>query len=376
MYESYYRLRGKPFQLNPDPAYYFNSRGHSRALAYLQYGLYQGEGFIVITGEIGAGKTTLVRSLIEQLDAGQITAAQIVSTQLDAGEVLRAVANAYGIPTKDNDKAHLLASIEAFLMTLASTGRRALLIVDEAQNLTVNAIEELRMLSNFQLGTQGLLQSFLVGQPQLRRMMRLPEMEQLSQRVIASYHLGPMDRTETEAYIKHRLKLAGWANDPSLDKDVYDGIFQYSGGLPRQINTITNHLLLAGCLAEKHRLTGVDIDRVIEEVREDFADGPEVNTGSKRAADVKGRTATKAVAVSKPDAVAIPQREAGLAKLEDRIRELERNLTDMRSAFEQRVNELHSSRERVLQKMDQTLSRMGELFQDLADEVRASKSEA
>jgi general secretion pathway protein A len=373
MYESYYRLRGKPFQLNPDPAYYFNSRGHSRALAYLQYGLYQGEGFIVITGEIGAGKTTLVRSLIEQLDAGQITAAQIVSTQLDAGEVLRAVANAYGIPTKGNDKANLLASIEAFLMTLASTGKRALLIVDEAQNLTVNAIEELRMLSNFQLGTQGLLQSFLVGQPQLRRMMRLPEMEQLSQRVIASYHLGPMDRTETEAYIKHRLKLAGWANDPSLDKDVYDGIFQYSGGLPRQINTITNHLLLAGCLAEKHRLTGVDIDKVIEEVREDFADGPEVNTGSKRAADVKGRTATKPI--SKPDQVVVPQRESGLAKLEDRIRELERNLSDMSNAFEQRVNELSSSRERVLQQMDQTLSRMGELFQDLADEVRASKLE-
>jgi general secretion pathway protein A len=368
MYESYYRLRGKPFQLNPDPAYYFSSRGHSRALAYLQYGLYQGEGFIVITGEIGAGKTTLVRSLIEQLDAGQITAAQIVSTQLDAGEVLRAVANAYGIPTRGNDKANLLASIEAFVMTLATSGKRALLIVDEAQNLSVNAIEELRMLSNFQLGTQGLLQTFLVGQPQLRRMMRLPEMEQLSQRVIASYHLGPMDRAETEAYIKHRLKLAGWANDPSFDKDVFDGIFQYSGGLPRQINTITNHLLLAGCLAEKHRLTGADIDAVIEEVREDFADGPEINTGSKRAAEVKGRMATKPMA--KPDPFVPPAPDPGIAKLEGRIRELERTLGDVGSAFEERMKVLHSSRQKMLRQMDQKLSRVGDLIQELVQELR------
>ena len=231
------------------------------------------------------------------------------------------------------------------------------------------------MLSNFQLGTQGLLQSFLVGQPQLRRMMRLPEMEQLSQRVIASYHLGPMDRTETEAYIKHRLKLAGWANDPTLDRDVYDGIFQYSGGLPRQINTITNHLLLAGCLAEKHKLTGTDIDKVIEEVREDFADGPEVNTGSKRAADVKGRTASKPVAVSKPDAVAIAVRESGLTRLEDRIRELERNLADMGSALEERVNGLHSSRQAMLLQMDQTLSRFGDLLHELAQTLRDANAE-
>src|SRR5882762_3270889 len=150
MYEAFYGFTGKPFQLNPDPAFYFGSRGHKRAFAYLQYGLYQSEGFIVITGEIGAGKTTIVRSLFEQIDRDKLVAAQLVSTQLDADDMLRAVGAAFGLPVKSIDKA------------------RALLVVDEAQNLTPRAIEELRMLSNFQLGDQALLQSFLIGQPELR----------------------------------------------------------------------------------------------------------------------------------------------------------------------------------------------------------------
>ncbi len=205
MYESFYGLTGKPFQLNPDPSFYFGSRGHKRAFAYLEYGLYQSEGFIVITGDIGAGKTTIVRSLLEQLDTAKVVAVQLVSTQLDADDMLRAVAAAFGLPVKSGDKATLLASLEAFLCQLAVDKKRALLIVDEAQNLTPRAMEELRMLSNFQFGDQALLQSFLVGQPELRGIMQSPQMQQLRQRVIASYHLGPLDKAETRAYIEHRL---------------------------------------------------------------------------------------------------------------------------------------------------------------------------
>ena len=217
MYESFYGLSGKPFQLNPDPAFFFGSRGHNRAFAYLQYGLYQGEGFIVITGEVGAGKTTIVRSLLEQLDRTKVVAAQIVSTQLDADDMLRAVGVAFGLPVRNVSKAMLLGSIEAFLCGLATEKKRALLIVDEAQNLTPRAVEELRMLSNFQLGDQALMQSFLVGQPELRTVMQSPRMQQLRQRVIASYHLGPLDATETQAYIEHRLHHVGWNNDPRFD---------------------------------------------------------------------------------------------------------------------------------------------------------------
>src|SRR4029450_8027631 len=158
MYESFYGLSGKPFQLNPDPSSYFGSRGHKRAYAYLEYGLYQSEGFIVITGEIGAGKTTIVRSLLMDLDPKKVVAAQLVSTQLDADDVVRSVGVAFGLPVKGVDKAMVLASLEAVLCELVTRGARALLVVDEAQNLTVRAVEELRMLSTFQLGDQALLQ--------------------------------------------------------------------------------------------------------------------------------------------------------------------------------------------------------------------------
>src|SRR5574338_1544720 len=203
MYESFFKLRAKPFQLNPDPAFFYGSRGHRRAMAYLEYGLHQNEGFIVVTGEIGAGKTTLVRSLLESLDPGKVAAAQLVSTQVDADDVLRLVAAAFGVPSRNLDKAGLLLALETFLVSITAAGKRALLVVDEAQNLTPRAIEELRMLSNFQLGDQALMQSFLVGQPELRTMMQGPDMQQLRQRVIASYHLGPMDRAETQAYVEH-----------------------------------------------------------------------------------------------------------------------------------------------------------------------------
>jgi putative secretion ATPase (PEP-CTERM system associated) len=273
MYESFFGLTGKPFQLNPDPSFYFGSRGHKRAFAYLEYGLYQSEGFIVITGEIGAGKTTIVRSLLEQLDREKVVAVQLVSTQLDADDMLRAVGAAFGIPVKSVDKAMLLASLEAFLCQLAVEKKRALLIVDEAQNLSPRAVEELRMLSNFQLGDQALLQSFLVGQPELRAMMQGEQMQQLRQRVIASYHLGPLDKGETRAYIEHRLKHVDWKEDPKFDPACFDLIHTLTGGIPRRINTLCNRLLLAAFLAERHVLEAADVQAIAQEIRDEL--GPD-----------------------------------------------------------------------------------------------------
>jgi len=274
MYEAYYRLTAKPFQLNPDPSFFFGSRGHKRAFAYLEYGLYQSEGFIVITGEIGAGKTTIVRSLLEQLDPSKVVAAQIVSTQLDADEMLRAVGVAFGLPVRTVDKAVLLASIEAFLCQLVLDKKRALLVVDEAQNLSDRALEELRMLSNFQLGDQALLQSFLVGQPELRRMMQGPQMQQLRQRVIASYHLGPLDPGETRSYVEHRLRHVNWLDDPHFEPECFELIHLHSGGIPRQINMLCNRLLLAAYLVEKHVLTAEDVKAVAREIDEELGPDP------------------------------------------------------------------------------------------------------
>lgn len=269
MYEAFYGLTGKPFQLNPDPSFFFGSKGHSSAYSYLKYGVFQGEGFIVITGEIGAGKTTLVRTLLEELDPAKVVAVQLVSTQLDADDLLRSVAAAFGLPVRTGDKAQLLATLEAFLTSLITENKRALLVVDEAQNLTPRAMEELRMLSNFQLGDRALLQSFLIGQPELRDLLRAPTMQQLRQRVIASYHLGPMDEDETRAYIEHRLHRVGWKDDPTFEPALFKAIYRATGGIPRRINTFCNRLLLSGYLAEKHELREADAELVANEIEDE-----------------------------------------------------------------------------------------------------------
>ena len=248
MYEAHFGLSGPPFQLNPDPAFYYDSRGHSHALAYLKYGAHQGEGFIVVTGEIGAGKTTVVRTLLEGLDSSKVVAAQIVSSQLAAGELLRAILIAFGVPVTHDSKAHLISTIEAFLTSLAAEGRRALLIIDEAQNLHREAIEELRMLSNFQLGNHALLQSFLVGQPELRTLLKSKAMEQLRQRISASCHLSPLDCIDTRKYIEHRLARVDWKGTPHFTIAAYERIHYWTGGVPRRINRLCNRLLLSAYL--------------------------------------------------------------------------------------------------------------------------------
>ena len=273
MYEAHFGFSGPPFQLNPDPSFYFNSRGHGHALAYLRYGAAQGEGFIVVTGEIGAGKTTLVRTLLDELDRVQIVPAQIVSTQLAEGELLQAILAAYGIPSQGTSKASLLATLEAFLMALATQGRRALLIVDEAQNLQTKVIEELRMLSNFQLGTHALMQSFLVGQPELRKKLESPELEQFRQRVTASCHLGPLDEAETRAYVEHRLHRVGWDGQrPLFGEGAFTQVHRWTGGVPRRINRLCNRLLLGAFLEAHDEITAEQVERTALELRQEIGE--------------------------------------------------------------------------------------------------------
>ncbi len=272
MYESHFGLSAAPFLLNPDPSFFFDSKGHSSALSYLKFGLYQAEGFIVVTGDIGAGKTTLVRTLLGGIDTDKVVAVQLVSTQLEAGDLLRSAISAFGIPLKGNTKAELIATLESYLTLLATQSKRAVLIVDEAQNLSRDAIEELRMLSNFQLGNQALLQSFLIGQPELRDMLLSRSLEQLRQRVIASYHLGPMDRDETRRYVEHRLTRVGWKDNPHFDEDAFDEIYQWTSGIPRRINLLCNRLLLATYLSDGQQITATDVARVALEIRAEIGE--------------------------------------------------------------------------------------------------------
>jgi len=280
MYEAFYHLQAKPFQLTADPRFFFSSSGHRRAMAYLVYGVHQGEGFIVITGEIGAGKTMLAGTLARKLASGNLVLAQVVSTQLMADDMVRMVAAAFGVP-HDSSKAVLLSRLEQYLLLCQRQGKRALLIVDEAQNLPAASVEELRMLSNYVSATKPLLQTFLLGQPEFRRVLQSPEMEQLRQRIIASCHLGPLDRTETEAYIAHRLQIVGWQGDPSFSADVFAAIHQFTGGIPRKINILCDRLLLLGRLDELHKFTNKEVAKVIEELPQQHA---RVNLGDSQEA--------------------------------------------------------------------------------------------
>jgi len=271
MYESFYGLNGKPFQLNPDPSFYFGSKQHRRAMAYLEYGMHQNEGFIVITGEVGAGKTTIVRSLLDKLGSSQVLAAHLVSTQLDAEDILSLVVGAFGVRAKGSAKSDVLMSLEAFLVSAAAQKKRCLLIVDEAQNLTQRAVEELRMLSNFQLGSQSVLQTFLIGQPEFREILQSPDMTQLRQRIIASCHISAMDREETQGYVEHRLHCVGAKDSPSFDTGAFDAIFEASGGIPRRINTLCDRLLLSGMLAEKRSFGEADVREIAAEIEQEVS---------------------------------------------------------------------------------------------------------
>jgi general secretion pathway protein A len=293
MYENYYGFSAKPFRLRPDPHFFYGSKGHKRAMAYLDYGLSQGEGFIVITGEVGAGKTTLVRNLLNNLPSEQIIAAHIVNTHLDSDDTLRMVVSAFGLAYENASKADLLTRLERFLRECDQEGRRALLIVDEAQNLTPRTVEELRMLSNFQTDDRPLLQTFLLGQPEFRTTLHSPSMSQLRQRVIASYHLGPMDAAETQAYIEHRLATVGWNGDPSFSSGAHAAIFGYTGGIPRKTNTLCDRLLLMGYLEEMHAFTEDDVHTVIRDIDEEF----ELPPGAAEAAAAERAEAMPAEAV-------------------------------------------------------------------------------
>jgi general secretion pathway protein A len=314
MYEAFYKLRGKPFQLNPDPAFFYGSKGHKRAMSYLEYGLHQGEGFIVITGEVGAGKTTLVRSLFRKLDSANYVAAQLVTTQLDADDTLRMIAASFGLPHETVSKAVLLKKLEGFLLTSLKQGKRALLVVDEAQNLAPRAVEELRMLSNFQAGEKCLLQSFLLGQPEFRQTLQSEGMQQLRQRVIASYHLGPMDAAETKAYVEHRLHTVGWNNDPSIDEAAFALIHDFSGGIPRKINTLCDRLLLMGYLEEKHVLNRASVDEVMRDMEQESASPDTVPTST---VGVRPRPMLRQVEL---------QTGPTVAELEERLSQLERSI--------------------------------------------------
>ncbi|MEA3018085.1 MAG: ral secretion pathway protein [Sphingomonadales bacterium] len=267
MYSDHFGLSGQPFQLTPDARFWFGSRTHRKAMAYLGYGLAQGEGFIVVTGEVGAGKSTLVGHLLATIDRSRLNALSIVSTQVEGDDMLRLVAQGLGLATAGIEKAQLLDLVERRLDEEARAGKRTLLIVDEAQNLPVSALEELRMLSNFQIGGRALVQIFLLGQPEFRDKLSSSEgLEQLRQRVIANHHLDAMGSDEIEAYVAHRLKLVGWQGRPAFADDAWPAIHGHTDGIPRRVNQLANRLMLFAAVEGQEEIGAFVVDSVVADL--------------------------------------------------------------------------------------------------------------
>jgi len=347
MYERFYRLRERPFALTPDPDYLYPSRVHKEALSYLRYGIESHAGFVVITGAIGSGKTTLLQTMLRGLD-GQTTVARVMNTLLDPRELLESAMIDLGLDPTGKSKPAMLKAFGEFLVNERSAGRLVLLVIDEAQNLTLPALEEIRMLSNLETEKSKLLQIILIGQPDLRDKLDRPELEQLRQRITVSYHLEPLDADETSHYINHRLALASTGAPLSFPRQVTDRIFDRSGGVPRLINVIADATLVFGYGEERSEIDGTLIEEVITDLDATGVLGPRSNPNRRdsvvpadpavaaamaagretmQAAAMRADTMPMAPAASRPTA-----EDLKLAKeLADREQELRQREADMAS---------------------------------------------
>ncbi len=290
MYEAYFKFTAPPFQLVPDARYFFASSKHKRALACLKFGLSHGEGFVIVTGDVGAGKTTLIGHLLATLPQAKYVPATVVSTQVVADDLLHLIADSFGLVHEGATKSVVLKRLQTHFEGLAMREAMPLIIVDEAQNLPMESLEELRMLSNFRFGHRSSLMTILIGQPQFHDKMAHPDLLQLRQRVVASYHLGPLAPEETSHYIQHRLTRAGWNGMPQLAEGVYAAVHKATAGVPRLINLLFSRTLLHIYLEERRDISAQDVELVAEDMRTELGGrvGPTIGQGQPPASPVGG----------------------------------------------------------------------------------------
>ncbi len=265
MYEQFYGLAASPFSITPDPRYLFFSRRHREAFEHMLYGITQRKGFIQITGEVGAGKSTLCRAVLEELGPAYATAL-ILNPVMSGIQLLRAILHELDLPDTGNDRLRLTRRLNEFLLDRLQAGQDVVLFVDEAQDLTDAMLEEVRLLSNLETDDRKLLQIVLLGQPELRDRLERPELRQLRQRITVRYHLGPIEPEETEAYILHRLAVAGANGRPTFTPTAVRAIHRRSRGVPRLINAVCDKTLLAGYVEERDRLGWWQVRRAVRDL--------------------------------------------------------------------------------------------------------------
>ncbi|MCK4706659.1 MAG: AAA family ATPase [Gammaproteobacteria bacterium] len=276
VYKSFYNFKEQPFRLSPDCSFCYSHPSYANAKSYLQYAVLEGEGFVAITGEPGTGKTTLIGSLLAELDKTRVQVATLTNVQIDSANLLNMVLEEFELQTDNQNQTNPLSTLKKFLIEQYKNDRRCILIVDEAQGLSITSLEELRLISNLQYNNRLLLQVFLVGQQPLMDIIRAPGLEQLHQRIIAASHLESLGLEETMAYVIHRLRKAGWNNDPVLPDETMRLVYKFSGGVPRRINLICHRLFLYGGLKQKHELIGADALHVIVELYKENLLMPEI----------------------------------------------------------------------------------------------------
>lgn len=265
MYEEYFNFATKPFDLLPNPDLLFLSNSHGKALSYLRYGIQERAGFILLSGEVGAGKTTLIRELVKRhLD--NVTLAKVFNTRADSLQLLTMINDDFGLETEGRSKATLIRDLNEFLIDQYAAGKRAVLIIDEAQNLSVDLLEEIRLLSNLETDGGKLLQIVLVGQPELRDKLNSPELLQLRQRIQIGCHLKPLNREEISEYIHYRMEGAGNREAVSFADDAMDEIHSLSRGIPRLVNILCDYLLIDAFANERRDVTLVDVTEIAEEL--------------------------------------------------------------------------------------------------------------
>lgn len=262
----FFGLSLSPFRLAPDPRFFYEGSGHRKALDHLRFAVEGGEGIAVLTGEAGCGKTAVLAALLAGPEAEASAVGRIVSSRLDGEDVLRAAADAFGLAFDGADRVSLVRRIEDFLVEVAAAGQHALLVVDEAHALSAAALDELRMLTNLQVGAELPLQVLLSGLPGLARRLAAPSLTALQQRIVGAVRLGAMDAADTRGYILHRLAVAGWRDDPAFTDQAFDAIHARTGGVPRRINLFTARLLLACCLDEAHAIDADSVGLVAEDL--------------------------------------------------------------------------------------------------------------
>jgi len=265
MYREFFGLKEKPFNVTSDPNFLFLSRVHKEAFSHLLYGIKERKGFLEITGEVGAGKTTLCRALLNQLDRNTKTAF-IFNSTLPELQLLQAILDDFGITVEQKNKASMLRQLNLFLIDELSKNNNVVLIIDEAQNLKSRVLEEIRMLSNLETEKDKLFQIILVGQPELKNKLSSPGLKQLKQRIAIRFHITPLEKEEVGQYINHRLSVAGSSGEISFSPDAVESIYKFSGGIPRLINMVCDKSLLAAYVMETRIISLPIIERSIQEI--------------------------------------------------------------------------------------------------------------